>query len=445
LIEDDRGCIAELSIFAGKMFMAIVGVALVLFGIYRQIKDTVLFGKIRFVLYEGPRMLFFIKNLQKNSGKKWSYVNVFEQKVDKNPDLIQFISVDEDKAVTLGGMERLANQIAHWGISLKLTQHDSVSLMMLNKPELAIFWIGMAKIGVSTALINSNITGKGFIHSAELPIKDMKTKVLVVDSELKATLSSEIAALQQNGVHVFFWDELDRSLSSLPTSRPSPSLRNDISEKDTLIYIFTSGTTGLPKACKLSSTKFSQGCCLVGVLAPLRPGDRFYNVLPLYHSAGGMIALGGCLEAGATMVIRYALQIAFIDIHVVILESPLPHHLFFSYIVNSFASRKKFSVRSFTPDVIKYKCHGFQYIGELCRYLANAPNNPEDAKVSLRFAIGNGMRPDIWVKFQKRYNVKRVIEFYGATEGNVGSFNSTGKVGALGYMPSFLSGVKSIK
>ncbi|CAE7296659.1 Slc27a3, partial [Symbiodinium microadriaticum] len=104
----------------------------------------------------------------------------------------------------------------------------------------------------------------------------------------------------------------------------------------------------------------------------------------------------------------------------------------------------KFSVRSFTPDIVKYKCAGFQYIGELCRYLANAPPNAEDAKVTLKFAIGNGMRPDVWVKFQKRYNVKRIIEFYGATEGNVGSFNSTGKVGALGYMPSFLSGLKSI-
>lgn len=286
------------------MIIALFAAVLILFGIYTVIKDTVFFGKIRFVLYEGPRMLLYVKKLQKRSGKKWSYVNLFEEKVDKNPDLIQFISVDEDKAITLGGMERLANQIAHWASSLKLKQHDSVSLMMLNKPELAIFWIGMAKIGVSTALVNSNITGKGFIHSVELPLKDMNTKVLVVDSELKSGLASEVAILQQNGVQVYFWDELDRSLSSLPTTRPSPSLRCDISEKDTLIYIFTSGTTGLPKACKLSSTKFSQGCCLVGVLAPLKTGDRFYNVLPLYHSAGGMIAFGGCIESGATMVMR---------------------------------------------------------------------------------------------------------------------------------------------
>ena len=256
------------------MIYAILALAIILFAVYVKIKDTVFFGKIRFIFYEGPRMLMYVKSLQKRSGKKWSFVNLFEEKVDKNPDLIQFITVDDDKAVTLGGMERLANQIAHWAVSLGLQQHDSVSLMMLNRPELAIFWLGMAKIGVSTALINSNVTGNGFIHSAELPLKDTKIKVLVIDSELKSTLQSEVGTLRQNGVQVFFWDELDRSISSLQTTRPSITHRQDISERDTLIYIFTSGTTGLPKACKLSSTKFAQGCSLVGVLAPLKVGDR---------------------------------------------------------------------------------------------------------------------------------------------------------------------------
>lgn len=99
--------------------------------------------------------------------------------------------------------------------------------------------------------------------------------------------------------------------------------------------------------------------------------------------------------------------------------------------------RKKFSARSFTPDCIKYKCVAMQYIGELCRYLANAPPNPDDSKVRLRYAIGNGMRPDVWVKFKARYNVHRIVEFYAATEGNISCFNSAGQVGALGYMPYF--------
>jgi fatty-acyl-CoA synthase len=107
--------------------------------------------------------------------------------------------------------------------------------------------------------------------------------------------------------------------------------------------------------------------------------------------------------------------------------------------------RKKFSVRSFTPDCLKYQCSAMQYIGELCRYLVNAPPCEDDHKLQLKYAIGNGMRPDIWVAFQKRYNVKNIVEFYGATEGNVGCFNNIGKVGAIGYMPLFLQKFKSIK
>ena len=86
-----------------------------------------------------------------------------------------------------------------------------------------------------------------------------------------------------------------------------------------------------------------------------------------------------------------------------------------------------------------------QYIGELCRYLLNAPANPDDAKLKIRYALGNGMRPDVWVKFMDRYKICRVIEFYGATEGNFSLFNSTGRVGALGFLPGFLRLVMPVK
>lgn len=99
----------------------------------------------------------------------------------------------------------------------------------------------------------------------------------------------------------------------------------------------------------------------------------------------------------------------------------------------------KFSARSFTEDCLKYRCTCMQYIGELCRYLINAPPNPKDHKVKLRSVMGNGMRPDVWVQFQARYGIQRVVEFYGATEANCAFFNSTGKVGALGYMPTYLN------
>lgn len=59
-----------------------------------------------------------------------------------------------------------------------------------------------------------------------------------------------------------------------------------------------------------------------------------------------------------------------------------------------------------------------QYIGEICRYLLAVPPGPNDKAHKVRIIIGNGLRPQIWQDFIERFNVKRVLEFYGATEGN---------------------------
>ena len=68
-----------------------------------------------------------------------------------------------------------------------------------------------------------------------------------------------------------------------------------------------------------------------------------------------------------------------------------------------------------------------QYIGELCRYLLKAPVTEYDSKLMLKTAYGNGLRPDVWTDFQKKYNIETIVEFYASTEGNLALFNGTGK------------------
>lgn len=177
----------------------------------------------------------------------WSFVDFFEDKVDANPDAVQFITVEDDVYTTLGGMERLANQLAYWATQQKLQQKECIALMMLNRPEIATFWLGMAKIGCSTALVNSTITGKPFVHSITLSLKDSTNKIAVVDSELKTVLASEVAELRELGIKVFFWGDMTKEVFDMPSERPARSARNTVKEFDPLIWIFTSGTTGLPK------------------------------------------------------------------------------------------------------------------------------------------------------------------------------------------------------
>src|SRR6202042_1200823 len=56
----------------------------------------------------------------------------------------------------------------------------------------------------------------------------------------------------------------------------------------------------------------------------------------------------------------------------------------------------------------------------------------------IRAITGNGLRPEIWREFQDRFGIPRIVEFYGATEGNVSMLNYDGTVGAVVRVPDYL-------
>jgi fatty-acyl-CoA synthase len=134
------------------------------------------------------------------------------------------------------------------------------------------------------------------------------------------------------------------------------------------------------------------------------PRDRMYNCLPMYHSVGGVLATGAVLVGGGSVVVRAG-----------------------------------FSARHFWSDVVRWDCTLVQYIGELCRYLLHADPGVHDTAHHVRMFCGNGLRPDVWTRFQDRFAVPRIFEFYAATEGNVSFFNVEGKPGAVGRVPPYLA------
>ncbi len=177
-----------------------------------------------------------------------------------------------------------------------------------------------------------------------------------------------------------------------------------MSVRDEALLIYTSGTTGLPKAARVSHHRIMMWTHWFAGLIDPSPDDRMYNCLPLYHSVGGVVAPGSVLLGGGSVVIR-----------------------------------EKFSASRFWRDVTETGCTVFQYIGELCRYLASAPPDPLERRHSLRICTGNGLRPDVWERFRERFAVPRILEFYAATEGTVSLYNVEGKVGAVGRVPSFMA------
>ena len=342
----------------------------------------------------------------------FSAADLFEDAHDADPDRLQIIVADEvpPRRVTLAEIEQTANRVANWcHFELKLEAGDTLALMMHNTPEFISFWIGAAKVCLATALINTNATGKGLLHSVLVATKSCKSsrKILVVDEECYRVFSSDSVVSQgfaDMGVVVFTWQKLSSpggALALASKARPNKMVRKSlVKESDALLYIFTSGTTGMPKASKISHSRFYLSTLPLAEFCRLGPKDRIYSPLPLFHSAAGMLGVGAALRAGSTLVIR-----------------------------------KKFSVKHFSKDCFDHGVTCMQYIGELCRFLAKCQPNELDSQLQIVNAFGNGLSRDVWEAFQQRYRIKHIVEFYASTEGNVVLFNATDKVGALGFVP----------
>jgi fatty-acyl-CoA synthase len=317
----------------------------------------------------------------------------FEEKADAHPGRVAIIDAhDEGREVTFGQLDERANQVARWATENGIGKGSVVALLMLNRPEFVSTWLGLAKVGAITALINTNLTGEPLRHS----IRVSEAENLIVDSDLAGQWADA-----RDDMELEEWpsNRLDAALADLSTDRPDRSVRDGLTNGDTLFFIYTSGTTGLPKAARFSHGKFLNTSLGVTGLVNLSDKDRMYITLPLYHTAGGVMALGGALLLGGSVILA-----------------------------------RRFSASRFWDDVVLHGATVFQYIGELCRYLVNSPPHPNERAHRLRVCVGNGLRPDVWPAFQERFKIPHIVEFYGATEGTSSLFNLDDRVGAIGRM-----------
>lgn len=312
----------------------------------------------------------------------------------------------EEQRISFAEMNARANRVAHAALEAGLKRGDVVALLMLNRPEYVMMWLGLAKAGIVTALINTTATGEVLTHA----FRQVGARGLIVGSELV----DPVAALPVEALPDLVWEQsetgedrsangwrdFDAAMAAASDANPDSALRAGLTMADTLYLIFTSGTTGLPKAAKMSHMRFLNAGEMMAGLMQFGDGDTFYCILPLYHGAGGMVVPSVSLATGRPFVLR-----------------------------------RKFSRSGFWPDVHRHKITATYYIGEIVRYLLASPPSPDDRDHSLRTMCGAGMKPDVWVAFQERFGVENMFEGLGSTEANFGITNADNRVGSVGRLP----------
>jgi len=362
------------------------------------------FSLSREIKYVGGllRMLRSVKDVDPESSHL--IADELERRVDAFGTNIAFI--EGDREWTYDDMETYANRVAAWAAEQGLAKGDTVAVFARNRLEYIPLWFGLSKLGVIPALLNYQLAGKALAHCVNIS----DAAHIIVDVEMAKQWSA--AKKQVKGepkVWAAFgdikgYDSFDEALVDLVPNRPAKSVRDGLTAGGMAMKMFTSGTTGMPKAAKVTHVRAQNYMRGMGKGAKAGPSDRMMMVLPMYHATGGLVGSGAMLTYGGAVII-------------------IP----------------KFSASKFWDDAVKYGATMFTYVGELCRFLLSQPANENERKHKIQWIMGNGLRPEVWESFVSRFNIPHVIEFYGATEGNVSLINVDGPVGAVGRVPSYLA------
>jgi fatty-acyl-CoA synthase len=314
--------------------------------------------------------------LARGSAKR-SIGRVFQERAARYSDQI-FIRFD-DEALTYRDANQTVNRYAATLAERGVGRGDVVGIMMRNSPSPVLLMLAVVKLGAIAGMLNHKQSGNVLAHSVGL----LGAKVLIGEDDL-------LSAVAESGAEVadtLTLNEFERLAADAPAD--NPAVTSSVLAKDKAFLIFTSGTTGAPKASVMTHYRWLRAMGGSGALGMrLKSSDTLYCCLPLYHNTALTVAVSGVISAGATLAIG-----------------------------------RSFSPSRFWDEVTRYEATAFVYIGEVCRYLLNQPEKDTDRTNKVRVIGGNGLRPDIWEEFTARFDIPRVFEFYGASEGNTGFVN----------------------
>ncbi|MCG5430788.1 long-chain-acyl-CoA synthetase FadD6 [Mycobacterium sp. MYCO198283] len=323
-------------------------------------------------------------------GGRTSIGKVFQERAARYADHL-FIRF-EDQQITYREANETVNRYAAVLADHGVGKGDVVGVMLKNSPHPVLLMLATVKLGAIAGMLNYNQRGDVLKHSFGL----LEAKVVVTDDEFCEAIDEAGAEAGE----LLTLGELERLAEGASTK--NPDVTSTLVAKDKAFYIFTSGTTGMPKASVMTHYRWLRALAGFGGLGMrLNSKDTLYCCLPLYHNNALTVACSAVLNGGATLAIG-----------------------------------KSFSASKFWDEVIRYDATAFVYIGEICGYLLNQPERDTDRKHKVRVIAGNGLRPAIWDQFTERFGIERVCEFYSASESNTAFLNFFNLDKTTGICPS---------
>ena len=338
-----------------------------------------------------------------NPDKPGSIGLLLQKQAEKHPDRPALLF--DDRRWSYAEFNAWANRIAAVLKDQGVRPGDAVAILMENRPETLACVAGVVKLGAVAGMLNHQQRGEVLAHSLKLT----DASVVIFGEECAEAVDSMGINPGSDGDRAWIWDgegrkpghclDLRQACSTAGTANPRET--ESVLQKQAAFYIFTSGTTGLPKASRMTHYRWLRGSAGLGQMAlRLKGEDVFYCCLPLYHNNALTVSWGSVLSTGCTLALG-----------------------------------RKFSASRFWDEIRRYDATAFCYIGELLRYLLQRPESASDREHRVRLIVGNGLRPELWDAFEQRFGIHQISEFYGASESNAAFVNGFGLAKTAGFCP----------
>lgn len=364
----------------------------------------------------------FLQYLQSKHGDSdWSFYHTLHSTFGTNDYLEAFLFEDRSwtYAELRGEIGRLAVKFTEMGVKNRMV----VGMYINNSPEFIMAWWALYKLGAIPAPVNTSITQEPFRHCLRVSDAEMLITTYELFDAAAESFGPTSVDFDHNGtiglksedlpklkkLVLYDYDTYASSDSALPNAesyalrqaslpfRPAMAdwpaeTRPKVGPGDASQYLFTSGTTGLPKAALWPTAYSMMGCGPYRYPKMFKIRRRTYISTPMFHGGAAFATLPATHATSGTVILA-----------------------------------RKFSVRNFWPDIRRTRADCIFYIGEMARFLVQAPpdpHHPDEKQHTLRVVYGLGITAPVWRAFRNRFGVPWIVEYYSASEATASICNS---------------------